>query len=77
MYKAPFLNMGEHSKEPVDWTGKPVVYIPYILRTAASGKIGSENTKATVMRQSGKPRESHWGVPHKPHTDQGNGTPTL
>ena len=50
MYKAPFLNTGEHSKEPADWTGKPVVYIPYILQTAASGKIGSENTKATVMR---------------------------
>lgn len=62
MYKAPFLDMGELSKKPADWTGKPVVYIPYILRTAASGKIGSENTKATVMRDNLENPESPTGV---------------
>lgn len=62
--------MGELSKEPADWTGRPVVHIFLThSESEASGKIRSENTKAMVMRQSGKPREFHWGVPHKPHVD--------
>lgn len=61
MYKAPFLDMGELSKEPADWTGKPVVYIPYILRTAASGKIGSETLKPRLWDNLENP-ESPTGV---------------